>query len=112
MKDDLFIPREWFSKGNEDLNMARVLFKEGYFNGTGFHSHQAVEKYLKGYIISQNLKFKKKHNLELLLKICSKFNKNFDKFLNGVSEFWITIIFQLVILCRGQILIKNLLKSQ
>jgi len=84
MKVDSKIPREWFSKGADDLGISKVLFKEGYYNATGFHSQQAVEKYLKGYVVLHNLQFEKKHNLETLLKVCSKFNDGFEKFLNGV----------------------------
>ena len=38
MKVDSKIPREWFSKGDDDLSISKVLFKEGYYNATGFHS--------------------------------------------------------------------------
>ncbi|MBA4320751.1 MAG: hypothetical protein C0412_20360 [Flavobacterium sp.] len=84
MKVDSKIPREWFSKGDDDLSISRVLFKEGYYNDTGFHSQQAVEKYFIGYVVLHNLRFEKKHNLETLLKVCSKLNNGFEKFLNGI----------------------------
>jgi HEPN domain-containing protein len=42
-----------------------------------FHSQQAVEKYLKAYLVFRGTDFNKTHNLEYLLEICTEKDSNF-----------------------------------
>ncbi len=50
MKEQLV--REWIERGKHDLDAAKILLRErGYFGVVVFHIHQAIEKYLKGYLI-------------------------------------------------------------
>jgi HEPN domain-containing protein len=43
---------EWVKRGNHDLEAAKRLFlEEDYFDIVLFHIHQAVGKYLNGYLI-------------------------------------------------------------
>jgi HEPN domain-containing protein len=67
---DLF--QEWLDKAEEDFQFAIVNLEEGrpFFAQICFHFHQAAEKYLKAYIVAQDLEFRKTHDLPLLLKIC------------------------------------------
>ena len=44
-----------------------------------FHSHQAVEKFLKAYLVTKNIEFGKTHNLEYLLELCAKSDADFQK---------------------------------
>jgi len=67
----------WFEKGDHDIATAELIFDhKGFMDTTAFHVHQAVEKYLKGFLVFNNYDFPLIHNLPLLLKECSKFNQN------------------------------------
>jgi len=70
---DIEIIREWLTKADEDFEFALVNLKEGktFFAQICFHFQQAAEKYLKSYIIAQELEFRKVHELPLLLKRCA-----------------------------------------
>jgi HEPN domain-containing protein len=78
---DIEIVREWLAKANEDFEFARLNFEEGkpFFGQICFHFQQAVEKYLKSYIIANELEFLKIHDLPLLLKICLSKDPSFDQ---------------------------------
>lgn len=46
------VVKEWIERGEHDLKVAKILFAENeYFDVVLFHIHQAVEKYLKGFLI-------------------------------------------------------------
>lgn len=64
---------EWLSKADDDFEFADANLKEGskFYAQICFHFHQAVEKYLKAYIVAYDLEFEKIHNLVTLLKICA-----------------------------------------
>lgn len=60
-------PAEWFEKAEQDLQrVTRRLAEEDIEDGA-FHLQQAIEKFLKGYLISTGWKLKKIHDLEALL---------------------------------------------
>jgi len=64
---------EWLKKADEDFQFALVNLKEKkpFYAQICFHFHQVAEKYLKAYIVANDLEFRKIHDLPLLLKICS-----------------------------------------
>ncbi len=43
---------EWFERGKRDIETARLLFEhKGYADVIAYHIHQAIEKYLKGFLV-------------------------------------------------------------
>lgn len=77
-KKESRIPKQWFSKAEADLGSAKILFREGGATDTiCFLCQQAVEKYLKGYLISKKKKFGKIHDLAALLALCGEIDKEF-----------------------------------
>ena len=78
------LAKPWFEHGDRDLSDAKLLLREGGFPNTiCFHCQQAVEKYLKGYLVYNGLDIKdefKIHDLIKLLKYCRKFNTIFDEY--------------------------------
>ncbi len=67
------ITREWIQKADEDYGFASSSIESTeYFGQICFHFQQAAEKYLKAYIIANELKFRPVHNLLELLAICSQ----------------------------------------
>ncbi len=48
--------------------------------GAAFHLQQAIEKYLKGYLIGKGWKLERIHDLEDLLDYAVDYNKGFEEF--------------------------------
>ena len=79
---DPAIIEEWIAKADEDFEFAKINLEENnpFYVQICFHFHQATEKYLKTYIIANDLPFSKIHDLPLLLKQCSSKNHSFLEF--------------------------------
>lgn len=72
--------KEWFARGKEDLLFAEAGFKEsGLASQACFLSHQAIEKFLKGYLLFKKGNFPKTHDLLFLLDLIAKEEKEFKK---------------------------------
>lgn len=81
MKDK--IVQEWFERGKRDLESAKLIYvQKGYFDEVVFLIHQAIEKYLKGYLIFHGWKLKKIHDIETLLVEAMKYDQSFMEFLD------------------------------
>ena len=66
---DSVLPAEWFAHGDLDIQTAEILIVEdGLLGIAGFHLQQAVEKYLKGFLLSAGHPLRRIHDLEALLE--------------------------------------------
>lgn len=73
----------WLKKGTHDLEDAkRLLENGGYADTICFLAQQAVEKYLKGYLMFKKINPRPLHHLEELAKDCARFEKRFLDFLD------------------------------
>ena len=71
---------EWFKKAEDDEKAVENLLKEkGPFSVICFLSQQMAEKYLKGRLVFNGRKFRKTHDLGVILELCKKIDKNFSK---------------------------------
>ena len=78
---------EWLKKADEDYDFAVSIVEDSIFYAQiCFHFHQAAEKYLKSFIIANDLEFKKIHDLLVLLKACFKKDSTLQQ-LNNDSKF-------------------------
>lgn len=79
---------QWIIKGDHDLGTAKVtyLYIPEYLDTVTFHCQQAVEKYLKAYLISQSAPFKFTHDLVYLLDLIVVKDLGFHNFYDSVSE--------------------------
>lgn len=77
---DKKIVSEWLKRADEDFLFAKksLELENNFFAQICFHFHQSVEKYLKAYIVANNLEFKKIHDLVELLRICSNNDNSFS----------------------------------
>jgi HEPN domain-containing protein len=65
------VVREWIERAEEDFGFATSSLElEKYFAQICFHFQQAAEKYLKSFIVANELEFRFVHNLLELLEIC------------------------------------------
>jgi HEPN domain-containing protein len=58
--------QRWFAYADENLAVAELALKNGYFNACLQNAQQAVEKYLKAGLITKNGVFQKTHSIEAL----------------------------------------------
>ncbi len=90
---DSLIPSEWFSKAQEDVRAAELLLAhDGPLGIAAFLVQQAVEKYLKGYLLSTDWLFKRTHDLEVLIEEASSRDAEFASFLTicqRITEYYI-----------------------
>jgi HEPN domain-containing protein len=75
----------WFYFSKEDKKMAEAAFKEKIFNQTCFHSQQAVEKMLKGFLRARGINVPRTHFLVELVKICIEIDDVFTDLRDGCS---------------------------
>lgn len=73
--------KKWLIKANNDLKVAESLLKlperQLVTEAVCFHAQQAVEKFLKAFLITANIEFGRTHNLEYLLELCIRVDKDF-----------------------------------
>ena len=72
---------KWLRKADRDLKVAkRELESENpVTEAVCFHAQQAVEKYLKAFLVHHNRPFRKTHDIAELLHLCSKVDKSFEE---------------------------------
>jgi len=71
--------KQWLVKANEDLLVIDRLTENEIIatSSVCFHCQQAVEKFLKAYLIVNNVEIKKTHNIEYLLSECADIDSEF-----------------------------------
>ena len=85
--------RDWFDKARRDIGRVENLLRAGDdLEDAGFHLQQAVEKYLKGYLLSKGWKLERTHDLVDLLNSAVKHEPFFEQFrtvFQQVTEYYI-----------------------
>jgi len=89
------VASEWLELAAHDWESAQQLVEIEKFHPTvvGALVQQAVEKFLKGYLISRGWELEKTHDLERLCKIAAGRDKEFSKYVDlciEVGDFYIT----------------------
>lgn len=79
-REESHYPDDWFRVGDKELKRARNLLGLGDLEGAGFNIQQAVEKYLKGYLLSTGWQLRRIHELEVLLTEAAHREPSFDEF--------------------------------
>ncbi len=73
---------KWIAKALEDMKIIEHELaqpeNEVVTAGVCFHSQQAVEKFLKVYLISKRVDFGRTHDLRFLLNLCIEQDKEFE----------------------------------
>jgi HEPN domain-containing protein len=86
----------WLFRANEDISVLDNLFTsdpEKFASTICFHAQQAVEKFLKAFLIYHDIDFPKTHDLDFLLKECMKIDKTVfqDINLGSLTDFGVSI---------------------
>lgn len=86
---------EWFERGRHDIETAQLLYEvRGHTDSIAFHIQQAIEKYLKGYLVLHGKRPPKIHELDTLLNHIAIFDDGFVDFLDiceKVSRYYVEI---------------------
>ena len=77
-EESLYPPR-WIGIAEEDLARVRRLL-ENDAQASGFYLQQAVEKFLKAYLLSKGWKLQRIHDLEALLDEAIGFDANLNEY--------------------------------
>ena len=80
--------KQWIVKGDHDLGTAKVTYLHipEYLDTVTFHCQQAVEKYLKAYLLFHSVSFKFTHDLVYLLDLITPKDNDFEMYYDSVSE--------------------------
>jgi HEPN domain-containing protein len=74
--------KDWIEKAQRDIKSAKVLKEHDCGNDSvAFHCQQAVEKSLKGYLISMGEGIVSGHSLIYLCKLSEKHNNKFKQYI-------------------------------
>jgi HEPN domain-containing protein len=70
---------QWTEKAEHDLIAAKLVIEHQplILDIACFHCQQAVEKYLKTFLVFKKEEFPRTHNLDLLLQSCTSHSKDF-----------------------------------
>ena len=71
--------KQWLFKANEDLLVVDKLTEYEIIatSSVCFHCQQAVEKFLKAFLIAHDIEIKRTHNIEFLLSECADIDLDF-----------------------------------
>lgn len=87
--------RQWLLKANEDIDTLNVLLSanpEKHASAICFHAQQAVEKFLKSYLVHKKIDFPRTHDVDALLALCKPMNADaFDIELKELTEFGVDV---------------------
>jgi HEPN domain-containing protein len=81
--------RNWISKGNKDLGTAGFALNS--VDGplpvtTGLHCQNAVENYLRAYLLENAISFSNEHNLNSLFEACVSFDKSMEVLRKDIDQ--------------------------
>jgi len=87
MSPDAGDVRQWLKKAAHDREVAELAVKNvpAITDVAAFHTQQAVEKLLKGYLVFHEIEFEKIHDLEILLSHCAEQDPAFLGLLDRVE---------------------------
>lgn len=79
---------KWFEIADRDLGFAKLGLEESdeFYAQICVQAHQAIEKYLKGFLVYNNVKYPKIHDLGKIINECAKINKDFEEFWEDCSK--------------------------
>jgi len=66
-RQESLYPDDWRAVGRQDWHRIHVMLADGDADGAGLFLQQALEKYLKAYLLTKGWKLKRVHTLQSLL---------------------------------------------
>ncbi|MDO9231005.1 MAG: HEPN domain-containing protein [bacterium] len=79
---------DWLRLAEDDIATVEILIKENISpNSICFHSQQAVEKLLKGFLAYQEKNVRKVHDIKMLVSLCEEIDKEFSDLYDEADYF-------------------------
>jgi HEPN domain-containing protein len=80
--------QNWIIKADHDYKIAlsEIKTEDPAFDMICYHMQQCTEKYLKAWLLSQNVPVKKTHNISILLEQCILIDNSFSSLLESGVE--------------------------
>ncbi len=73
-------PDDWFRLAARDLERVARRLAEGDVDDAAFRLQQAIEKYLKGYLLSRGWRLKRVHDVEALLSDAIRYEPRLERY--------------------------------
>lgn len=73
-------PKDWFRIGDKEIKRAEILLNANDLEGAGFNVQQAVEKYLKGFLLSKGWSLRRIHEPDSLLNDAVAYEPPLEEF--------------------------------
>ncbi len=81
------LANEWLAKADEDYALIQHLMSENspYLSAIAFHAQQAVEKFLKAFLVMHQQEFPKTHDIDRLLDLIQIVDESLAKRLRPIG---------------------------
>jgi HEPN domain-containing protein len=79
-------PRRWYEDAEKEMKRATRMLEDGDPEGAGPQLHMAVEKSLKGFLLSKKEKPHRVHSLRLLFVAALRYDKSLEAFRGVVHK--------------------------
>ena len=73
---------DWIKMARKDFRRINVLLRDEDAEGAAFFLQQSLEKYLKAFLLQNNWKLKKIHDLDTLLDYAAEFDERLSIFID------------------------------
>jgi len=80
MQENSLYPQDWKKIAKKDWNRVKIMLKEEDAEAASVFLQQALEKYLKAFLLQKGWKLKRIHELENLLDDAVKYNPSLESF--------------------------------
>ena len=99
-REESLYPADWIRIAEKDLSRVKRLLDDQDPEGAGFHLQQAVEKFLKAFLLSKGWRLQRIHDLEALLNSALVFDPSLESFREAcqrITDFYIVERYPLII---------------
>ena len=79
MREDV---ERWLKFAEMDLRVSRLAFENKIYIYSAYHAQQAVEKYLKAFLISKDQPYPRTHDIKFLIYKCMEIDESFRQLLD------------------------------
>jgi HEPN domain-containing protein len=79
----------WINKGEDDLRLAELALENDIYDYAAFHAQQAVEKFLKAFLVKNGRPIMKTHDIAYLIEKCKEIDPSFQE-LYGINAHYLS----------------------